>query len=63
VSKVTRYEFAEISTVTDESLTRVVNEHVAEGWLLEGIHFVTSPASRRPAMAFLAFIKEDDEAE
>jgi hypothetical protein len=63
VSRNTRYKFAELSIVTDESLERVVNEHVAEGWLLDAIHFVTTQASRRPAMAFIAFVREDDEAE
>lgn len=52
-----RYKFAELSIVTDETLEEVVNEHVGKGWQLEGIHFVTTPASRRPAMAFLAFVK------
>jgi hypothetical protein len=57
-----RYKFVELSIVTDETLERAVNEQVAAGWLLDRIHFVTSEASRRPAMAFLAFVCDDDRA-
>ena len=52
-----RYKFVELSIVTDESLEAAVNEQVVEGWQLDGIHFVTSPASRRPAMAFVCFVR------
>lgn len=52
-----RYKFAELSIVTDETLEEVVNEHVGKGWQLESIHFVSTPASRRPAMAFIAFVQ------
>ncbi len=58
-----RYKFVELSIVTDETLEEAVNEHVGKGWQLEGIHFVTTPASRRPAMAFLAFVKPAAAAE
>lgn len=54
-----RYKFVEVAPVTDESLEQTVNRWVAEGWHLEGIRFVTSEASRRPAMAFVSFIRED----
>ena len=55
-----RYKFAELSIVTDETLEEAVNEHVGRGWQLESIHFVSTPASRRPAMAFIAFVKDED---
>jgi hypothetical protein len=51
------YKFVEISTVTDEEIERVVNEWVGKGWIFDGIHFVTRDASRRPAMAFIAFTR------
>jgi len=53
-----RYKFAELSVVTDESLEALVNEWVGQGYTLERIHFVTSEASRRPIMAFVAFTRE-----
>lgn len=51
------YKFVETSVVTDDSLERTVNEWVGKGWQLDGIHFVTSPTSKRPVMAFIAFTR------
>ncbi len=45
----------ELSTVTDESLEDVLNEWVAKGYHLDGIHFAMRDSSRRPAMAFVVF--------
>lgn len=53
-----QYKFVEVSPVTDETLERVVNEWVAERWSLEGIRFVMTEASKRPAMAFVSFTRE-----
>ncbi len=50
------YKVVEIGTVTDEEIERVVNEWEAKGHSFASIHFVTTPASRRPSMAFLFFI-------
>ncbi len=52
------YKFVELSIVTDESIEEAVNAWVARGWLLEGIRFVTTEASRRPQMAFISFTRE-----
>lgn len=51
------YKFVETSVVTDDALERTVNEWVRQGWQLDGIHFVTSPTSKRPVMAFIAFTR------
>jgi len=53
----TEYKFVEVSTVTDDELTRVVNEWVKQGWTFEGIQFAMREASKRPAMAFVAFTR------
>jgi hypothetical protein len=53
-----RYKFVELSVVTDESLEHVVNEWVGQGWQLEGIRFVITEHSRRPAMAFVSFTRD-----
>ena len=53
-----RYKFVELSVVTDETLEATVNEWVAQGWQLDGIRFVTTEHSRRPAMAFVSFTRE-----
>jgi hypothetical protein len=54
------YKFVEVSPVTDDSLTHTVNEYVAQGWTLEGIRFITSESSKRPAMAFVSFVRDPD---
>ena len=53
------YKFAELSTVTDESIEAAVNECVQEGWQFEGMHFAMAPTSKRPAMAFLSFTRDE----
>lgn len=55
-----QYKFVELTIVTDESLELCVNEWVAQGWTLEGIRFVTTEHSKRPAMAFVSFIRGGD---
>ena len=52
------YKFVELSTVTDETIEEAVNAWTSRGWLLEGIRFVTTEASRRPQMAFISFTRE-----
>jgi len=53
------YKVIEINTVTDEELESAINELVKDGWSLDGIHFAMREASKRPAMAFILFTKED----
>lgn len=53
------YKFVELSVVTEDTIEAAVNEWVAQGWHFDGIRFVTTEASRRPAMAFISFIRED----
>lgn len=57
----TRYKVVETSSVTDEELERILNEWTARGWQLEGVRFAMSDASRRPAMAFVSFTRDDDD--
>jgi len=47
--------------VTDETLQDALNLYSAQGWHFEGIHFVVRESSRRPSMAFVAFIREEPE--
>ena len=51
------YKVVETSEVTDEELTRILNEWCSKGWNFEGMHFAMRDASRRPAMAFLLFTR------
>lgn len=57
-----RYKFIELSVVTDDTIEGVVNEWVGQGWQLEGIRFVTTEHSKRPAMAFVSFIRDETQA-
>ena len=53
-----QFKFVELSIVTDLSIEETVNEWVGQGWHLEGIRFVTTDHSKRPAMAFVSFTRE-----
>ena len=53
------YKVAEINTVTDEELESAINKWTNDGWALDGIHFAMREASKRPAMAFILFTKEN----
>ena len=48
----------ETSFVTAEEIERIVNEELAGGWILDGIHFAMRESSKRPAMAFLVFCRK-----
>jgi len=52
------YKFVELSVVTDETLEKTVNGWVRRGWAFEGVRFVVTDHSRRPAMAFVSFVRE-----
>jgi hypothetical protein len=51
------YKVDELSPVTDETLERLLNERVQEGWGFESIHFVMRGGSHRPAMAYVFFTR------
>ena len=56
------YKVVESSTVTDEELTRLINEQVGQGWAFDGIQFAMRESSKRPAMAFLMFTRGSNDA-
>jgi hypothetical protein len=55
------YKVVETSVVTDEILERILNQWVQQGWQFDSIHFVIREASKRPSMAFLFFVREEDQ--
>ena len=57
-----RYKVVEVTCVTDDALEAILNEWTANGWTFDGIHFAMREASRRPAMAFVIFIAEQEDA-
>ena len=56
--KGTEYRVVETQVVTDETLTRVLNEETKKGWVFDGMTFVPNDASKRPKMAFVIFVLE-----
>jgi len=56
-----RYKVVETSNVTDADLEQILNEWTRQGWTLEGIHFAMRESSKRPSMAFVAFVREETE--
>ena len=55
-----RYKVVESSIVTDEELEKILNEWIPRGWHLEGMQFAMREASKRPAMVFVLFTREED---
>ncbi|MGH7902411.1 MAG: DUF4177 domain-containing protein [Thermodesulfobacteriota bacterium] len=53
------YKVVEVTTVTDEELERVINEWVQNGWSLDTIQFAMRESSKRPAMAFVIFTRNE----
>jgi hypothetical protein len=51
------FKVVEASTVTDEELTRIINDWVAQGWAYDGMQFAMRESSKRPAMAFVTFTR------
>ena len=52
------YRVVELSEVSDHAIEEVLNRESGEGFRFDSIHFVTQQGNRRPAMAFLFFIRE-----
>ena len=54
------YKVVETSTVTDVEIERILNEWTGRGYSFASIQFVSTQASRRPAMAFLFFTEQGE---
>ncbi len=52
------FKVVETSLVTDESLEVILNEWTAQGWVFEGMQFAMRDSSKRPAMAFVLFTRQ-----
>ena len=55
------YKVVEASDVSDVELERILNETTSEGWALDMMQFAMRDSSKRPAMAFLTFTRDDGE--
>jgi hypothetical protein len=54
------YKVVETSDVSEETLERILNEWTARGWRFDMMQFAMRDSSKRPAMAFVTFVREDD---
>ncbi len=54
------YKVIELSTVTEDTIEDTLNEWSAKGWNYDGMQFAMRDSSRRPAMAFLLFTKQQE---
>ena len=61
--RITEYRVVETSTVTDEALTRILNQETRAGWVYDGMSFVPNEGSKRPRMAFVVFTREVDDGD
>ena len=52
-----RAALAESLQLTKSTVSALVKELIAEGWLLDRIDYVKEPGVRRPQMAFLFFVR------
>ena len=52
------YKVVELSVVTDEQIEESLNEWTRQGWTFDGMQFAMRDSSRRPAMAFLTFVRD-----
>ena len=55
----TRYKVVETSDVTDAALEQILNEWTARGWKLDALNFAMRESSKRPAMAFVTFTRDE----
>ncbi len=53
------YKVVETSDVSDAELERILNETTSEGWALDMMQFAMRDSSKRPAMAFITFTRDN----
>jgi len=53
------YKVIELSIVSEETIEAALNKWVAKGWQYDGTQFAMRESSKRPAMAFILFTRDD----
>jgi hypothetical protein len=56
------YKVVELGLVSDEEIEAALNEWTAKGWTFDNMQFAMRDSSKRPAMAFISFTRQDEEA-
>ncbi len=54
-----QYKVVELSHVSEETIEEALNEWTRKGWKFDTLQFAMRDASRRPAMAFVVFTREE----
>uniref|UniRef100_C6DYS5 DUF4177 domain-containing protein n=1 Tax=Geobacter sp. (strain M21) TaxID=443144 RepID=C6DYS5_GEOSM len=54
-----QYKVVELSHVSDETIEEALNEWTRKGWKFDALQFAMREGSRRPAMAFVVFTREE----
>ena len=57
------YKVIELSIVTDETIEESLNTWTRQGWTFDSLHFAMGTGSKRPAMAFIFFIRSLETSE
>ena len=57
------YKVVEISSVTEETIEETLNAWSAKGWSFDGLQFAMRESSKRPAMAFVLFTRQEPSVE
>ncbi|MCH7598780.1 MAG: DUF4177 domain-containing protein [Myxococcales bacterium] len=48
--------------VSAEDIEKTLNSWTAKGWTFDTIQFAMRDSSKRPAMAFVTFVRDDEES-
>ena len=54
------YKVVELGLVSDEEIETALNEWTAKGWTFDSMQFAMRDSSKRPAMAFITFIRSEE---
>lgn len=57
------YKVIELSSVSEETVESTLNEWTAKGWQYDGMQFAMRESSKRPAMAFVLFTRNEPPGE
>jgi hypothetical protein len=57
------YKVVELSIVTDETIQDILNTWTGQGWTFDSLHFAMGTGSKRPAMAFIFFVRSLEASE
>ena len=54
-----QYKVVELCTVSEETIEEALNHWTGQGWRFDTLQFAMRESSRRPAMAFVLFTREE----